>query len=83
MLNDASRVLYTALEEKVFFKEVIVVVPRLWKSASCQKQIQVGRGDLVVRVSLIVCLFVTETIQYCVWTGSMQGSSVNPLWQVS
>ena len=56
MLNDASRVLYTALEEKVFFKEVIVVVPRLWKSASCQKQIQVGRGDLVVRVSLIVCL---------------------------
>ena len=51
MLNDASRVLFNALEEKVFFKEVTVVVPRVWSSASCQKQIQVARGDLVVRVS--------------------------------
>ena len=62
MLNDASRVLYNALEEKVFFKEVIVVVPRLWKSASCQKQIQVGRGDLVVRVSYYPQGFTNLTI---------------------
>ena len=50
MFNDASRVLYDALEEKVFFKEVIVVVPRSWRDSRCQNQIQTPRGALVYRV---------------------------------
>ena len=50
MFNDASRVLYDALEEKVFFKEVIVVVPRTWRDSRCQIQIQTPRGALVYRV---------------------------------
>lgn len=51
MFNDASRVLFNAMDEKVFFREVTVVVPRHWRDSRCQFQIQTPRGALVYRVS--------------------------------
>ena len=51
MFNDASRVLYNALDEKVYFKEVIMVVPKTWRDSRCQIQIQTPRGASVYRVS--------------------------------
>lgn len=56
MLTDASRVLYNALDDKVFFKEVIVVVPQSWRDSRCQTQIQTPRGALVYRVRPFCCI---------------------------
>ena len=49
--NEASRVLFDALDEKLYFKEVIVVVPKNWRDSRCQKQIQTPRGASVYRVN--------------------------------
>jgi hypothetical protein len=39
MLIDASRTLFTALDGKVYFKQVTVVVPKRWTEARCRKKI--------------------------------------------
>ena len=39
-LRDASRTLYTALDGKVYFKQVTVVVPDGWTSARCRARVQ-------------------------------------------
>ena len=51
MLNEASRVLYNAMDEKVYFSDAIVVVPPDWSNSKCKEQIQTPMSDLVFRVS--------------------------------
>ena len=44
-LTDASRTLYTALDGKVFFKQVTVVVPDGWTAARCRVRVaEPGEG---------------------------------------
>ena len=50
MLNEASRVLYNAMDEKVYFSDAIVVVPPDWSNSKCKEQIQTPMSDLVFRV---------------------------------
>jgi hypothetical protein len=45
LLTDASRVLHRALDGRVFFKDVTVVVPNSWRDEKCQTQILVPRGS--------------------------------------
>ena len=49
LLYEASGYLYNALDEKVFFKEAILVVPPSWKSSQCKQQIHTPQSDLVYR----------------------------------
>lgn len=44
MLTDASRVLFIALDGKLFYKEVTVVVPQTWRDSRCKTQILTPRG---------------------------------------
>ena len=53
MLNEASRVLYNAMDEKVYFSDAIVVVPPDWSNSKCKEQIQTPMSDLVFRVRLL------------------------------
>ena len=53
MLNEASRVLYNAMDEKVYFSDAIVVVPPDWSNSKCKEQIQTPMSDLVFRVRFL------------------------------
>ena len=49
-LADASRTLYTALDGKVFFKQVTVVVPDKWTTASCKERVGEPREGTAFQV---------------------------------
>ena len=51
MLNEASRALYVATDNLLFFKEVILVAPQTWRDSRCQMQLQTPKGALVYQVS--------------------------------
>jgi hypothetical protein len=52
LMSDASRVLYKALDGRVFYKEVTVVVPNSWRDEKCKAQILSPRGDTTYGVRL-------------------------------
>ena len=69
MLNEASRVLYNAMDEKVYFSDAIVVVPPDWSNSKCKEQIQTPMSDLVFRVR-----FLQFKTMYYLYIGILQQS---------
>ena len=49
LLRDASNVLYTALDQRAFFKSVTIVVPSSWRDSKCQTIIRPPRGGTQYR----------------------------------
>ena len=49
LLRDASNVLYTALDQRAFFKSVTIVVPSSWRDSKCQTIIRPPRGGTPYR----------------------------------
>lgn len=49
LLRDASKVLYSALDQRAFFKSVTIVVPSSWRDSKCQTIIRPPRGGTPYR----------------------------------